>query len=159
MKRLMFFGALCGAVALLSSCGNTATTTNSTEADSTAMAAQVMPAEAVLPIDLPAPVSYEDTIPAADCPGIVMRVTFNNPDGTYTLSRQYLDRDAQPELVTGTVELLDSAAKTLVLRPQDTAQQVYRFKVEQDAIRLLNTDGTEVTGELADHYLLKKLAL
>ena len=57
------------------------------------------------------------------------------------------------------MELLDSAAKTLVLRPQDTAQQVYRFKVEQDAIRLLNTDGTEVTGELADHYLLKKLAL
>ena len=67
MKRLMFFGALCGAVALLSSCGNTATTTNSTEADSTAMAAQVMPTEVALPIDLAAPVSYE--MEPILCPG------------------------------------------------------------------------------------------
>jgi putative lipoprotein len=159
MKRLMFLGSLCGVVALLASCGNATTTTNNTDTTDTAAVEQTVAAMPAMPMMEAQPVSYEDTIPAADCPGILMKVTFNNPDGTYTMSTLYLERDEQPEVVSGIVKVLDSAAMTFALCPQDTTLQTYQFKVEQDAIRMLDSEGQEITGDIADKYLLKKVAM
>jgi len=43
---------------------------------------------------------YEGVLPCADCPGIRTRLTLRQ-DGTYELSRLYIDRDREPRLAGG----------------------------------------------------------
>ncbi len=38
--------------------------------------------------------TYTGVLPAADCPGIEMRLTLDD-DGRYTLDEQYIDRDSE----------------------------------------------------------------
>lgn len=43
---------------------------------------------------------YEGVLPCADCPGIRTRLTLRQ-DGTYEVSRLYIDRDREPRLASG----------------------------------------------------------
>ena len=77
------------ALAVLSSCNNKKTAPSVTENDSTNVADS---AAASSTVDLTSVAgTYEGTLPAADCPGIKTVLTIN-PDSTYQLKQDYIDR-------------------------------------------------------------------
>ena len=121
---------------LLAACGNSAKTNNSTSADSTATeVVDIHNAETSLDYEG----TYKGVFPAADCPGIETTLTLN-PDKTFTLHSVYIDRDSSfDEKGTYTLE-----------------GNILTLKEEENKVRLLNDDKQEITGALAEHYILSK---
>ena len=78
--------------------------------------------------------SYEGVTPCADCPGIRMRLTLQRDD-RFELTVQYLDRQAEPRTVRGTLDW-NAAGDTITL--QSTG---YRFRVGEGRLLLLDHDG------------------
>lgn len=94
--------------------------------------------------------SYKGTLPAADCPGIVTTLTLS-ADGRYALHMEYLERDVAFD-EQGAFEV---EGNLLVLTPDDGGQGGC-YKVEENRLRMLDGDRKQITGELADHYVLQK---
>lgn len=94
--------------------------------------------------------SYKETLPAADCPGIVTTLTLS-ADGRYALHMEYLERDVAFD-EQGAFEV---EGNLLVLTPDDGGQGGC-YKVEENRLRMLDGDRKPITGELADHYVLQK---
>lgn len=94
--------------------------------------------------------TYTGVFPAADCPGIDMRLTLKK-DGTYSLHMKYLDRDSEfDEKGVFTVK-----ENLLTLTPSEDGQPQY-YKVEENRLRRLDAEKQPVTGALADNYTLQK---
>lgn len=93
--------------------------------------------------------TYTGTFPAADCPGIDMRLTLKQ-DGTYSLHMKYLERDAEFD-EKGAYKV---KGNLLTLTPMDGQPDYY--KVEENRLRKLDADKQPVTGTLAENYVLKK---
>ena len=94
--------------------------------------------------------TYTGVFPAADCPGIDMRLTLKK-DGTYSLHMKYLDRDSEfDEKGAFTVK-----ENVLTLTPSEGGQPQY-YKVEENRLRRLDAEKQPVTGALADNYVLQK---
>ena len=94
--------------------------------------------------------TYEGTLPAADCPGIEVRLE-PKPDGTYTQHLKYIDRDTEfDEKGTYTVK-----ENLLTLTLSDGGQPEY-YKVEENRVRRLDAEKQPVTGALAENYVLQK---
>lgn len=94
--------------------------------------------------------TYTGVFPAADCPGIDMRLTLKK-DGTYSLHMKYLDRDSEfDEKGVFTVK-----ENLLTLTPSEGGQPQY-YKVEENRLRRLDAEKQPVTGALADNYTLQK---
>lgn len=94
--------------------------------------------------------TYTGVFPAADCPGIDMRLTLKK-DGTYSLHMKYLDRDSEfDEKGAFTVK-----ENLLTLTPSEGGQPQY-YKVEENRLRRLDAEKQPVTGALADNYILQK---
>ena len=85
--------------------------------------------------------TYTGVFPAADCPGIDMRLTLN---------MKYLDRDSEFD-EKGAYKV---KGNLLTLTPMDGQPEYY--KVEENQVRKLNADKQPVTGALAENYVLKK---
>ena len=112
---------------LLAACGNSAKTNNSTSADSTAtQVADIHNAETSLDYEG----TYKGVFPAADCPGIDRDISFDEK-GTYTLEGN-------------------------ILTLKEEGGEISYYKVEENKVRLLNDDKQEITGALAEHYILNK---
>lgn len=93
---------------------------------------------------------YKGVLPAADCPGIETTLTLNS-DNTFTLHSQYLERDATfDEKGTYSVD-----GNVLTLKTEDNRPSYY--KIEENRLRMLDADKKEVTGELAEYYILNKV--
>jgi len=97
------------------------------------------------------PGSYDGTLPCADCPGIKTRLTLLKGD-RYERQTQYLDREPQPEIVTGTFSW-ESDGSTIRL---DAAGDSQRYFVGENQVTMLYRDGTRPTGPLASHYVLRR---
>lgn len=111
--------------ASLMACQPTATDTDHGQAaDSTAVAA---PAFAWAG-------SWSDTLPCADCPGILTRLDLR-ADSTYVLRSLYLERDSIPQGQIGKWTVKDHI---LVLA---TADVPMRWGVKGDALEMLDQDG------------------
>lgn len=93
--------------------------------------------------------TYKGTFPAADCPGIETTLTLNN-DRTFTLDSKYIDRN-QTFNESGKYTL---KGNLLTLVSNDGEKEYY--KVEENRLRKLDRDKKEITGDLAEHYILKK---
>ena len=94
--------------------------------------------------------TYTGVFPAADCPGIDMRLTLKK-DGTYSLHMKYLNRDSEfDEKGVFTVK-----ENLLTLTPSEGGQPQY-YKVEENRLRRLDAEKQPVTGALADNYVLQK---
>ena len=93
--------------------------------------------------------TYEGTLPAADCPGIETTLTLN-PDKTLTLHSVYIDRDSSFD-EKGTYTLEGN-----ILTLKEEGGEISYYKVEENKVRLLNDDKQEITGALAEHYILNK---
>ena len=93
--------------------------------------------------------TYTGVFPAADCPGIDMRLTLKK-DGTYSLHMKYLDRDSEFD-EKGAYK---AKGNLLTLTPMDGQPEYY--KAEENQVRKLDADKQPVTGALAENYVLKK---
>lgn len=94
------------------------------------------------------PGTYTGVFPAADCPGIDMRLTLK--DGTYSLHMKYLDRDSEFD-EKGAYKV---KGNLLTLTPMDGQPNYY--KVEENQVRKARCRQTTRHGALAENYVLKK---
>lgn len=94
--------------------------------------------------------TYTGTLPAADCPGIKTSLTLNK-DNTFAVSMEYIDRntkftDKGTYAVKGNIlTLTDGKDKSKTL-----------YKIGENSLTMLDADGKEVTGAMADMYVLHK---
>jgi uncharacterized lipoprotein NlpE involved in copper resistance len=93
---------------------------------------------------------YTGTIPAADGPGINVRITLN-PDETYEVLYEYIDREngfAQKGNFTW-----DEGGGVITLDAEDIP--LY-YRVGENILIQLDMEGNEITGSLAGNYVLHK---
>ena len=141
-KKLFMFVCSC---ALLTACSNSEK--KSGEADKASVeVADMHNAE----ISLDYEGTYKGVFPAADCPGIETTLTLN-PDKTFALHQVYIDQKdgTFDEKGTYTVE-----GDLLTLQVEGGVTSYY--KVEENRLRSLDADKNEITGELAENYILNK---
>ncbi len=96
---------------------------------------------------------YEGTMPCADCEGIETTIELKD-DHTYVAHYNYLGKSDGDNMFTneGTFTW-DILGSTITLQSENETSQ---YKVGENQIVLLNSDGEVNTGELADFYVLKK---
>jgi uncharacterized lipoprotein NlpE involved in copper resistance len=96
--------------------------------------------------------TYEGTMPCADCPGI--RTTLElRMDGTFLLSRRYLERSEAPRMTQGGRFTWDPNGRDVILTVPGGP---LRFWVGEGWVRQLDRDGQAITGPNAEAYVLRK---
>ncbi|MEX2456048.1 MAG: copper resistance protein NlpE N-terminal domain-containing protein [Balneolaceae bacterium] len=96
------------------------------------------------------PVTYSGTIPCADCPGIDYYLHLEEKQ--FREVSWYLDPETDPFVADGKWFLKND---TLTLfDDNDIAFKSFLYSNEQ--LILLDTEGSKITGELADNYVLEK---
>lgn len=147
MKRILLIAA---AAVLLTACGGNARKHSpATEPKEAAAAASPDMHTAQTSLDYPG--TYVGTIPAADCPGIEMRLTLKDDD-TYALHAKYVDRDAEFD----EKGIYSVAGNLLTLSPAEEAGALQYYKIEENRLRMLDADRQPVTGTLSENYVLTK---
>lgn len=97
--------------------------------------------------------TYAGVTPCADCPGIETTIVLNE-DNTFKATYVYQDKKDGTFEETGTFSWDDKGS---VVTLKDTKGEVLSvFKVQEGSLKQLGLDGTEVTSELAEHYILVK---
>jgi len=143
MKKIFILACSC---ALLIACNNSVKTNKSGGVDSISIEATDMH-NAENSLDYAG--TYKGVFPAADCPGIETTLILN-PDKTFTLYSVYIDRDSSFD-EKGTYTLKDN-----LLTLKEKGGELSYYKVGENHLRKLTMDKQEITGELADHYVLNK---
>ena len=95
--------------------------------------------------------TYSGMLPCASCPGVETEVTLN-ADGTFRLSRLYLDEGAAPDMRTGTFEWNEAGSAVML----DEAAGGQRYQVGENVLFHLDQNGARITGDLAARYVLDK---
>lgn len=95
--------------------------------------------------------TYRGVLPCADCEGIETVVTLT-ADGHYHAQSKYLGTETVAFSEQGQFSWND-AGNTVVL----AGQQPIQYFVGENRLIRLALDGSRVTGNLADHYILQKL--
>lgn len=141
-KKLFMFVCSC---ALLTACSNSEK--KSGEADKASVeVADMHNAE----ISLDYEGTYKGVFPAADCPGIETTLTLN-ADKTFALHQVYIDQKDGTFDEKGTYTVEENLL-TLQVEGGETSY----YKVEENRLRCLDADKNEITGELAENYILNK---
>ncbi|MDN3722775.1 copper resistance protein NlpE [Aequorivita sp. SDUM287046] len=98
---------------------------------------------------------YQGTTPCADCEGIKTVLELKN-DKTYILSQTYLGKQTGENEFeqSGNFEWDASGLKILLKTENDTLN----YKVGENQLWMLDQNGSVVTGDLANLYVLKKTA-
>jgi uncharacterized lipoprotein NlpE involved in copper resistance len=104
-------------------------------------------------ISLSWPGTYKGIIPAADCPGIDVQIALNY-DGTYALWYRYIDRADSSFYREGSFTW-DKKGRVVILNIKDFPP--YYMAAENRLIQL-DMKGKEITGALADHYILEQIS-
>ena len=94
---------------------------------------------------------YTGTIPAADCPGINVRLTLNK-DQSFVLLYEYIDRPDSNNNSTGSFKW-DKKGNIVILDIKNTPPY---YKVAENKLIQLDMKGKPISGDLADNYVLKK---
>ncbi len=94
--------------------------------------------------------TYEGVLPCADCEGIKTTVELKD-DLSYHLREEYINKDLVNEQ-NGSFNW-NAEGNTVTL---NTKEGAYKFFVGEEQIKFLDQAGQEITGTLADHYILKK---
>ena len=97
--------------------------------------------------------TYEGTLPCADCEGIKTTLVLNS-DETFTLKQDYLGKPTPSVFEEkGQFEWTPDGG-TINVKIKDSEAQTY--KVGENQLFLLDQEGKEITGALAEMYILKK---
>jgi uncharacterized lipoprotein NlpE involved in copper resistance len=94
---------------------------------------------------------YTGTIPAASGPGINVRLKINK-DESFELNYEYLDKPENSFAWTGSFKW-DDAGSIITLDIKDAPPH---YKVTEGKLIQLDMEGKQITGNLADNYVLKK---
>lgn len=96
---------------------------------------------------------YEGTTPCADCEGIKTVLELNDND-TFVIAQTYLGKQDDNESFneSGSFTWDDSGSK-ITLKMQD---RTLMFKVGEDHVTMLDSEGKLIGDELAEYYVLKK---
>jgi len=94
---------------------------------------------------------YTGTIPAADGPGINVRMKLNK-DNTYELTYEYLKKPDNAFTNTGSFKWNDTG-DIINLGIADTPSY---YKIAENKLIQLDMEGKLITGKLADNYILTK---
>jgi uncharacterized lipoprotein NlpE involved in copper resistance len=95
---------------------------------------------------------YTGTIPSASGTGINVRLMLNR-DQSFALRYEYLDRPSNAYNWTGSFQW-DDKGNTVILNINDEVPPYY--KVAENKLIQLDMKGKQITGNLADNYVLKK---
>ena len=144
-KEIKVFILVCSC-ALLTACNNSVKTNKSGETDTVSVEVPDMHS-AEISLDYEG--TYKGVLPAADCPGIETTLTLN-PDKTFTLHSAYIDRNSSSD------EKGTYTVKEDLLTLQEEGGELSYYHVGENHLRKLDMDKKEITGELAEHYVLKK---
>lgn len=142
--RKTFIMAIAGI--LLAGCGNSSKATKEIVADSTATTV-IDTHNAATSLDYEG--TYKGVFPAADCPGIETTLTLN-ADKTFTQHFSYIERNTS---------LNEKGVYTLkgnLLTLNEKNGGLSYYKVGENHLRKLDADKKEITGELADNFILIK---
>lgn len=95
---------------------------------------------------------YEGILPCADCEGIETTIILNQ-DKSFTITEEYLK---EPNLVIESKGTFgwDKAGQMITLEAEDDLKRNY--KVVENAIIHLDSNGREIQGKLAQFYRLTK---
>lgn len=94
--------------------------------------------------------TYKGVLPCADCEGIEAEIVLTR-DGTYTIKYTYLGKKSEPYVEKGDYRIKGNYA-TL----EESNGNITKYFVSENYIKQLDADGKEVTGVLANKYILKK---
>lgn len=92
--------------------------------------------------------TYRGDLPCTDCEAIATVLTIAS-DKAYTLEYVYVGKSAEAFSKSGKWELQESE---LNLEGLD-----FKYKVEPNQLRQLDLSGNEITGDLAERYVLRSL--
>lgn len=95
--------------------------------------------------------SYSGILPCASCPGIETELTLTS-DHDYILTRKYIDHDGT-DTENGKFTWEGNRIKLSNIKAGEASPY---YKVEEGRIRQLDLKGKEITGELAQNYVLTK---
>lgn len=99
--------------------------------------------------------SYQGILPCASCEGIKTTLTLS-ADGQFQLQSIYLGEEPDNEFnETGRFSWDTRGGK---IRLESESQENRWFRVEENAVRQLDQQGELITGDLAEHYRLAKVA-
>lgn len=93
---------------------------------------------------------YQGMIPCASCKGIQTHIILR-ADNSFEVKTIYLGENERIYKVTGTA-VWDANGRNITLA-DDT-----QYLVGENQLIMLDRDGKRITGELAEHYVLKKTA-
>jgi len=97
--------------------------------------------------------TYLGIIPCADCEGIQTTLRLNK-DLTYEIKTKYLGTDEKVSGSTGTFSWNEQGNK-ITLEGSENIAPKYYF-VGENIIKQLDMDGNQITGNLAEQYMLRK---
>jgi uncharacterized lipoprotein NlpE involved in copper resistance len=104
-------------------------------------------------ISLSWPGTYTGIIPAADGPGIDVQLTLNY-DRTFALQYRYIDRGDNVFLPEGTFTW-DKTGEIVILDIENIPPY---YRAWGNSFIQLDMQGNRITGDLADHYILRKVS-
>ena len=96
--------------------------------------------------------TYEGTLPCADCAGIKTTIVLNQ-NNTYSKTSEYIGKENPTFDEEGKIEWHDNG-RDITLIP--TRGEQVKYKVIEGSLIMLDTEGNEIKGGLASHYILKK---
>ena len=97
--------------------------------------------------------TYSGNLPCADCDAIETELKLNE-DLTYVLTTVYLGKgNGAPEILEGKFSW---EANNVKLEGIAAGSRSSMFKVEENQVRYLDMEGKEVTGDMANLYVMKK---
>jgi len=96
--------------------------------------------------------TYTGTMPCADCSGIYTEITLT--EDSYTMKTVYegKGKDSENTFTDSGSYTWDSNGNIITLGNDSTN----RYQVGENALYALDMDGNQITGDLADMYILKK---
>jgi len=94
--------------------------------------------------------TYTGVLPCADCEGIAVELIVKGNE-KYSLSQTYQGKgDGKPFVQEGKWRFSDNILTLLGVDGPG------KYRLEENRLLMLTEDGEAVTGDLADHYILKK---
>ncbi|MFA7445080.1 MAG: copper resistance protein NlpE [Flavobacteriaceae bacterium] len=96
--------------------------------------------------------TYMGTLPCADCEGIKTTITLNQ-DETFTSEEEYLGESLTVK--DQGIFVWDNTGNSIILHGEKD-KRTRAFKVGENQIIHLDSDKNQITGNLAEAYILKK---
>lgn len=96
--------------------------------------------------------TYKGVLPCADCEGIDTELVINK-DYTFVLKSIYLGKDEAVFETKGTFKWNDEGSEITTISENKDSRS---YKVGENKLWHLDSDGNIITGDLAEHYILTK---